>query len=62
MLSRALGSLRFIGNGMVGVMTLTLEDFAATGANMEELAGIVNQPLDIGAAAPRFSSPRPNRA
>lgn len=49
MLSRALGSLRFIGNGMVGVMTLTLEDFAATGANMEELAGIVNQPLDIGA-------------
>ena len=48
MLGRALGSLRFIANGVVGMMTLTLEDFAATGANMEELAGIVNQPLDIG--------------
>ena len=29
-------------------MRLGLEDFAETGANMEELAGIVNTPLEIG--------------
>ena len=48
MQARALESLRFVANGMFGMMTLTLQDFAATGANMEELAGIVNQPLVIG--------------
>ncbi len=49
MLGRALDSLRYVGQGVVGVMALTLEDFAATGANMEELAGVVNQPLEVGA-------------
>ena len=48
MLARALGSLRFIDHGAVAVMTLGLADFADTGANLEELAGIVNEPLRIG--------------
>ena len=48
MLARALGSLRFIDHGAVAVMKLGLEDFADTGANLEELAGIVNTPLEIG--------------
>ncbi|MCP4833578.1 MAG: hypothetical protein GY895_02330 [Phycisphaera sp.] len=48
MLARALGSLRFIDHGAVAVMQLGLEDFADTGANLEELAGIVNTPLEIG--------------
>lgn len=48
MLARALGSLTYAGHGAVAVMRLGLEDFAETGANMEELAGIVNEPLEIG--------------
>lgn len=48
MLARALGSLVYAGHGAVAVMRLSLEDFAETGANMEELAGIVNTPLEIG--------------
>ena len=48
MLARALGSLRFIDHGAVAVMRLGLADFADTGANLEELAGIVNTPLEIG--------------
>ena len=49
MIARALGSLRYMGNGAVAVMRLTMEDFAETGASLEGLAGIVNTPLDIGA-------------
>lgn len=48
MLARALGSLTYADHGAVAVMRLGLEDFAETGANMEELAGIVNTPLEIG--------------
>ncbi len=48
MVARALGSLRFIDHGAVAVMKLGLEDFAETGASLEELAGIVNTPLEIG--------------
>ncbi|HAC08700.1 MAG TPA: hypothetical protein DCG14_03505 [Phycisphaerales bacterium] len=49
MIARALGSLRYMGNGAVAVMRLTMEDFAETGSSLEGLAGIVNTPLDIGA-------------
>lgn len=48
MVARALGSLTFADHGAMAVMRLGLEDFAETGANMEELAGIVNEPLEIG--------------
>ncbi|MEE2972388.1 MAG: DHH family phosphoesterase [Planctomycetota bacterium] len=48
MLARALGSLSFADRGAMAVMRLGLEDFAETGANLEELAGIVNEPLEIG--------------
>ncbi|MAD19191.1 MAG: hypothetical protein CMJ52_03090 [Planctomycetaceae bacterium] len=49
MIARALGSLRYVSNGAVAVMRLTMEDFAETGASLEGLAGIVNTPLEIGA-------------
>jgi phosphoesterase RecJ-like protein len=48
MIARALGSLTYADHGAIAMMRLGLEDFAETGANMEELAGIVNTPLEIG--------------
>ena len=51
MQARALSSMRFVDHGAVVVMKLGLEDFAETGANLEELAGIVNTPLEIGSVS-----------
>ena len=45
--SRALGSLDLTGDGRHAIMTLTDEDFQASGASRAELDGLVNQPLAI---------------
>ncbi|MSR40475.1 MAG: hypothetical protein EXS10_01020 [Phycisphaerales bacterium] len=43
--SRALSSLRTLACGTVALMSLSKEDFAATGGLPEELAGVVNLPM-----------------
>ena len=48
LLSAALGSLRFEAGGRLGVMSLTRDDFARTGAADEEAEDFVNEPLRVG--------------
>ena len=45
---RALLSLRLVKDGAYALMRLDPNDFAETGAKLEELAGIVNEPMEIG--------------
>lgn len=47
--ARALTSLRFESAGRIAVSRLTLSDFAETGAGLEEISGLVNRPLEVGA-------------
>lgn len=47
-LARALGTLELLRGGSASIMTLSREDFAATGAGPEDAGGIVNEPLAIG--------------
>lgn len=45
----ALNSAHFFCSNQAVIMSLTPEDFAATGARSEELSGIVNQPMSVEA-------------
>jgi len=46
--ARALQSLEIMGSGRAALMSLTPEDFDATGATVEDLVAIVNEPMSIG--------------
>lgn len=48
MQARALATLRLVQNSSIALMQLRPEDFKETGARLEELAGIVNMPMEIG--------------
>lgn len=48
LLGRALASLRFLADGAAVVMTLRAEDFAATGATLEETERFVDIPQLVG--------------
>ena len=48
MQARALATLRLVKDSTIAMMQLGPEDFAETGARIEELAGIVNEPMEIG--------------
>lgn len=50
-MARALASLTFHLNGRATVMALSHEDFAQTGANSDDVGGLVNVPLTIGSIA-----------
>ena len=47
-LARALSSLSFLGDGEAAIMRVGHADFAATGANSNDLGGAVNEPLCVG--------------
>lgn len=47
-LARALSSLVFLGGGEAALMRVGHADFAATGANSNDLGGAVNEPLCVG--------------
>lgn len=47
-MARALSSLTFHAGGRVTVMSISHADFAATGANSDDVSGIVNVPLAVG--------------
>ncbi len=47
MLAQALKSLEYLNNGEVAVMSLAPEDFSLTGGVLEELTGMVNEPLSV---------------
>lgn len=46
--ARALASLRYARDGAVAIMRLGPDDFAATGGAIEDLAGVVNLPMEVG--------------
>ena len=50
-MARALSSLTFHLNGRATVMALSHDDFAQTGANSDDVGGLVNVPLTIGSVA-----------
>ena len=45
--ARALGSLRYACGGRVSVMRLSRADFEATGTRVDDLAGLVNEPMGV---------------
>jgi len=45
--ARAIESIEYLAEGGAAVMTLLPDDFKATGADSEEMTGIVNEPLSI---------------
>lgn len=45
--ARALASLEYTNNGKAAVMMLGPEDFSETGADLEELTGMVNMPMVV---------------
>jgi phosphoesterase RecJ-like protein len=47
--ARALGSLTYACGGAVAIQTLGLADFKETGARPEDLTGLVNTPMTVGA-------------
>ncbi len=47
-MARALSSLSFYAGGRVTIMAISHSDFAQTGANSDDVGGIVNIPLSIG--------------
>lgn len=48
MLGRALSSIEYVG-GEAAIMRLGPDDFAATGARQEDIGGVVNAPMVVGA-------------
>ena len=46
-LGRALGSLEYCCDGRVAVMRLSRRDFQETGTRVDELAGLVNEPMSV---------------
>lgn len=49
MSARALGSARFLDGDRAVIMSLSRQDFEETSARAEELSGLVNQPMSVGA-------------
>jgi phosphoesterase RecJ-like protein len=49
--SRLLSSLKLHANGRLAVMTLTREDFSATGAGPDETENLINEALRIGSVS-----------
>jgi phosphoesterase RecJ-like protein len=45
--ARAIASIEYVAGGAAAVMTLLPKDFTETGADSEEMTGIVNEPLSI---------------
>ncbi|MCA9284688.1 MAG: DHH family phosphoesterase [Phycisphaerales bacterium] len=45
--SRALSSLRLVADGAAAVMSLGMSDFTETGGALEDLTGIVNEPMAV---------------
>jgi phosphoesterase RecJ-like protein len=46
--ARALTNVRFLLEGRFALMSLSLADFSATGAVVEETSGVVNMPMAVG--------------
>lgn len=46
--ARALSSLEFTADGRVAIQSLGLADFAETGGGVQDLTGVVNEPMAIG--------------
>lgn len=46
--ARALGSLTYVLNDTVAVMSLEMKDFHITGGSLEDLTGLVNMPMIVG--------------
>jgi len=49
LMGRALGSMDVVADGVVSIMTLGPDDFTETGGSPEDLTGVVNEPLCVGA-------------
>lgn len=47
--ARALTSLEFTRGGTVAIQSLRMEDFQITGATLEDVSGLVNTPMSVGA-------------
>ena len=47
--ARALASLEFVRDGTVAIQSLTQSDFKTTGASLEDVTGLVNTPMTVGA-------------
>ena len=47
LMARALSSLQLHGDGRLAIMSLTREDFAATGAELDETENIINEAMRI---------------
>jgi bifunctional oligoribonuclease and PAP phosphatase NrnA len=63
--ARALAKVRLIAGGSIALTTLSLADFAETGATVEETSGVVNMPMAVGsvrAAALLIESEAPSAA
>lgn len=63
--ARALAKVRLIAGGSIALTTLSLADFAETGATLEETSGVVNMPMAVGsvrAAALLIESEAPSAA
>ena len=48
-LGRALGSLEYACGGRVAIMRLSRKDFEETGTRVDDLAGLVNEPMSVAA-------------
>ena len=48
LVARALGSIEFCCEGRVSIMRLARADFEATGTGVDDLAGLVNEPMSVG--------------
>ncbi|MFO0782289.1 MAG: DHH family phosphoesterase [Phycisphaerales bacterium] len=49
LVARALRSLEYAGNHRIAIMRLTRQDFADTDTRVDDLAGLVNEPMSVGA-------------
>ena len=49
LLARALGGMRWLADGRAALMTLSPQDFAHSSGSAEDLAGVVNAPMTVGA-------------
>jgi bifunctional oligoribonuclease and PAP phosphatase NrnA len=47
--ARGLASLEYVCDGTVALQSLRIEDFKETGAGPEDLTGLVNEPMSVGA-------------
>lgn len=49
LMARALASLEYACDGRIALMRLERADFASTGTGVDDLAGMVNEPMSVGA-------------